>query len=43
MTEVNVRNNTKHTGKKVAVVTGSSKGRGRAIILAFAKSRVQKV
>jgi glucose 1-dehydrogenase len=37
MTEVSVRNNTKHTGK-VAVVTGSSKGIGRAIALAFAKS-----
>jgi len=37
MTEVSVRNNTKRTGK-VAVVTGSSKGIGRAIVLAFAKS-----
>ena len=37
MTEVNVHNNTKHTGK-VAVVTDSSKGRSRAIALAFAKS-----
>jgi glucose 1-dehydrogenase len=37
MTEVAVRNNTKHTGK-VAVITGSSKGIGRAIALAFAKS-----
>jgi NAD(P)-dependent dehydrogenase (short-subunit alcohol dehydrogenase family) len=38
MTEVNVHNNnTKHTGK-VAVVTDSSKGIGRAIALAFAKS-----
>jgi glucose 1-dehydrogenase len=37
MTEISVRDNTKHTGK-VAVVTGSSKGIGRAIALAFAKS-----
>jgi NAD(P)-dependent dehydrogenase (short-subunit alcohol dehydrogenase family) len=37
MTEINVHNNTKHT-RKVAVVTGSSKGIGRAIALAFAKS-----
>jgi glucose 1-dehydrogenase len=37
MTEVGVRNNTKRTGK-VAVITGSSKGIGRAIALAFAKS-----
>jgi glucose 1-dehydrogenase len=37
MTEVSVRNNTKRTGK-VAVITGSSKGIGRAIALAFAKS-----
>jgi glucose 1-dehydrogenase len=37
MTEVAVRNNTKHTGK-VAVITGSSKGIGRAIALSFAKS-----
>ena len=38
MTEVGVRsNNTKRT-EKVAVITGSSKGIGRAIALAFAKS-----
>lgn len=37
MTEVGVRSNTKRTGK-VAVITGSSKGIGRAIALAFAKS-----
>ena len=37
MTEVSVHNNTKSTGK-VAVVTGSSKGIGRAVALAFAKS-----
>jgi glucose 1-dehydrogenase len=37
MTDVAVRNNTKHTGK-VAVITGSSKGIGRAIALSFAKS-----
>ncbi len=37
MTDTSVPNNTKHTGK-VVVVTGSSKGIGRAIALAFAKS-----
>lgn len=37
MTEVGVRSDTKRTGK-VAVITGSSKGIGRAIALAFAKS-----
>src|SRR5919197_5783054 len=37
MTEASVRNNTNRTSK-VAVVTGSSKGIGRAIVLAFAKS-----
>jgi glucose 1-dehydrogenase len=37
MTDVSGHNNTKRTGK-VAVVTGSSKGIGRAIALAFAKS-----
>lgn len=37
MTEASVRNNTDRTGK-VAIVTGSSKGIGRAIVLAFAKS-----
>ena len=37
MTEVGVRSNTKRT-EKVAVITGSSKGIGRAIALAFAKS-----
>ena len=37
MTEVGVRSNTKRIGK-VAVITGSSKGIGRAIALAFAKS-----
>jgi glucose 1-dehydrogenase len=37
MTEISVRDNTKRTGK-VAVVTGSSKGIGRAIALAFARS-----
>jgi glucose 1-dehydrogenase len=37
MTEVSVHDNTKRTAK-VAVVTGSSKGIGRAIALAFAKS-----
>ncbi|MDQ3561910.1 MAG: glucose 1-dehydrogenase [Thermoproteota archaeon] len=37
MTEVGVRSHTKRTGK-VAVITGSSKGIGRAIALAFAKS-----
>lgn len=37
MTELGVRSNTKRTGK-VAVITGSSKGIGRAIALAFAKS-----
>lgn len=40
MSESNVsNNNTKRTGK-VAVVTGSSKGIGRAIALAFAKSNI---
>jgi glucose 1-dehydrogenase len=37
MTEASVSNNTNRTSK-VAVVTGSSKGIGRAIVLAFAKS-----
>ncbi|HVD21038.1 MAG TPA: glucose 1-dehydrogenase, partial [Nitrososphaera sp.] len=38
MTETGVRNNnTNHRGK-IAIVTGSSKGIGRAIVLAFAKS-----
>jgi glucose 1-dehydrogenase len=37
MTEASVKNNT-NPGGKVAVVTGSSKGIGRAIVLAFAKS-----
>jgi glucose 1-dehydrogenase len=37
MTEVGVRSDTKRIGK-VAVITGSSKGIGRAIALAFAKS-----
>lgn len=38
MTETNVRNHGDHKKSKVAVVTGSSKGIGRAIVLAFAKS-----
>jgi 3-oxoacyl-[acyl-carrier protein] reductase len=37
MTEASVRNDTNRRSK-VAVVTGSSKGIGRAIVLAFAKS-----
>ncbi len=37
MTEVSVRNDTNRSSK-VAVVTGSSKGIGRAIVLAFAQS-----
>src|ERR687892_1435500 len=38
MTEASIRNNTNDRRSKVAVVTGSSKGIGRAIVLAFAKS-----
>ena len=38
MTEASIRNNTNDRRSKVAVVTGSSKGIGRAVVLAFAKS-----
>jgi glucose 1-dehydrogenase len=37
MTGASMRNNTNRKGK-IAIVTGSSKGIGRAIVLAFAKS-----
>jgi glucose 1-dehydrogenase len=39
MTETGVRNNYTNRTGKIAVVTGSSKGIGKAIALAFAKSR----
>lgn len=39
MTETDVRNNYTNRTGKIAVVTGSSKGIGKAIALAFAKSR----
>jgi NAD(P)-dependent dehydrogenase (short-subunit alcohol dehydrogenase family) len=39
MTEASVRNDTNRRSK-VAVVTGSSKGIGRAIVLAFAQSDI---
>lgn len=39
MTETSVRNNYTNRTGKIAVVTGSSKGIGKAIALAFAKSR----
>jgi NAD(P)-dependent dehydrogenase (short-subunit alcohol dehydrogenase family) len=39
MTEISVRNNYTNRTGKIAVVTGSSKGIGKAIALAFAKSR----
>src|ERR671920_1844157 len=40
MTETSVRNTNDHRRSKIAVVTGSSKGIGRAIVLAFAKSNI---
>jgi glucose 1-dehydrogenase len=41
MTEASIHNNTNdHRRSKIAVVTGSSKGIGRAIVLAFAKSDI---
>jgi glucose 1-dehydrogenase len=43
MTEESVRNNNtsqERRSKKIAVVTGSSKGIGRAIVLAFARSHI---
>jgi glucose 1-dehydrogenase len=43
MTETNVHNSRDPKKSKVAIVTGSSKGIGRAIVLAFAKSNAYAV